>query len=217
MWTRAPWTTSPGGFFEPKRGYRYKAESPLIRELVGEGAGRVLDLGAGCGVVGLSAALATPDATVTLVERNPTLAEFSRRNLREHQRDGEVLEVDLRALPLGEPYDLIVSNPPYFVPGSGQPSRATMVREATHAHHGDVETFVVTGAQHLAPDGAMWVVFPAESLPRLVLSIARAGLALCEVVVLFARHKEAPFRVWCKAQHTPSRLVVRELSVWTTR
>ena len=119
--TPTPWAGPPRFLLEPKRGYRFRAESTLISELVSPDALKILDLGAGCGVVGLSAAAAAPNARVTLVERNTVLASLARENLASSPAEGCVVETDLRDAELDGPFDLIVTNPPYFRPGSGQP------------------------------------------------------------------------------------------------
>ena len=43
-------------FYQPEKGYHFSADSLLLAEFVAsDGADRVLDLGAGCGIVGLAA------------------------------------------------------------------------------------------------------------------------------------------------------------------
>jgi 16S rRNA (guanine1207-N2)-methyltransferase len=85
----------------------------------------VLDLGAGCGAIGMFAALRSPAARVTMVESNVRAAECARRNVERNGLAGraEVLvRADLEDVPLpadgsggGHPgFDRVLANPPYF-------------------------------------------------------------------------------------------------------
>ncbi|HZS36281.1 MAG TPA: SAM-dependent methyltransferase, partial [Polyangia bacterium] len=64
--------------WQPRDGYRFAVDPLLLVDFVaqvpGLRVGRACDLGAGCGVVALGAALAWPDAHVTAVELQPRLA-----------------------------------------------------------------------------------------------------------------------------------------------
>jgi 16S rRNA (guanine1207-N2)-methyltransferase len=107
--------TRPGTFAHGTvdRGTRTLAEWVEPRR-----AERVLDLGAGCGLLGLYSAKRMPEARVVMVESNVRAAGCARRNA---ERAGvadrvEVLvRADVEDLPAPERgYDLCLTNPPYF-------------------------------------------------------------------------------------------------------
>lgn len=81
----------------------------------GERVGRVLDLCAGSGCIGIAAAVYLPDADVDLVDLSPSALEVARRNVERHGVGDRVrvLESDLFSDLSGNRYDLILSNPPY--------------------------------------------------------------------------------------------------------
>ena len=81
----------------------------------GERVGRVLDLCAGSGCIGIAAAVYLPDADVDLVDLSPSALEVARRNVERHGVGDRVrvLESDLFSGLSGNRYDLILSNPPY--------------------------------------------------------------------------------------------------------
>ena len=80
-----------------------------------EGVGRVLDLCAGSGCIGIACAVYLPEAEVDLADVSPKALLVASRNLARHRLHDRVrvLESDLFAA-IGEGrYDVIVSNPPY--------------------------------------------------------------------------------------------------------
>jgi ribosomal protein L3 glutamine methyltransferase len=80
-----------------------------------EGAGRILDLCAGSGCIGIACAVYLPDAEVDLAEISTAALQVASRNLELHrvQERVHILESDLFEGVGDVRYDLIVSNPPY--------------------------------------------------------------------------------------------------------
>lgn len=80
-----------------------------------EGIGRLLDLGTGCGCIGIAAALYLPQVSVDLVDVSPSALAVAESNLAHYGLQGRVraLESDLFGALGGQCYDVIVSNPPY--------------------------------------------------------------------------------------------------------
>jgi ribosomal protein L3 glutamine methyltransferase len=75
----------------------------------------VLDLCCGSGCIGIACAKVFPHALVDLADVSPEALEVASRNVERHQLEDRVRPVlsDLFEGLDGEPYDLIVSNPPY--------------------------------------------------------------------------------------------------------
>jgi ribosomal protein L3 glutamine methyltransferase len=77
---------------------------------------RILDLCAGSGCIGIAASLVFGDAEVDLADISAPALELARANIARHGVQGRVrvIQSDLfEQLDPVEPYDLIVSNPPY--------------------------------------------------------------------------------------------------------
>jgi len=83
--------------------------------LDGEGVGRILDLCAGSGCIGIAAAIYLPDVDVDLTDVSAEALEVARRNVERHGVADRVrvVESDLYAGLAGNRYDLILCNPPY--------------------------------------------------------------------------------------------------------
>ena len=82
---------------------------------------RVCDLGTGSGALLLLLARRAPDLQLAGVEADPLAARTARDNLAANGLPGEIALGDWREAPLpAGAFDLVVSNPPYFPPGSGR-------------------------------------------------------------------------------------------------
>ena len=81
----------------------------------------VADIGTGTGCVAVAIAVNAPHTHVTATDLNPDYLQLARENAERHHVADRVqlLQGDLlQALPPGETYDVIVSNPPYVETGA---------------------------------------------------------------------------------------------------
>lgn len=80
-----------------------------------ERVSRVLDLCAGSGCIGLAVAEFLPHTEVDLADISPSALAVAARNRAKHgfEERVRVIESDLFAALDGQPYDIIISNPPY--------------------------------------------------------------------------------------------------------
>lgn len=146
---------------QPRRGYRFNVDAILLAAFAGSpgAAGaqpaHVVDLGAGCGIVGLLLARQWDMVRVTLVERQASLAALAERNV-SHNGFAERVQVrceDLRELGwsghAGGP-TLAVCNPPFFCPQRGRTSPDPMIAQARHELAGSLTELVAAMGAGLA-------------------------------------------------------------------
>ena len=143
------------------------------------GGKRILDIGAGTGVIAMMMAQRFPDARVDAVEidgmayvqavENVSQSPFAERI--------ELMNMSIQAFAGAEAhpsYDAIVSNPPYFENALRNPDAQRMV-----ARHADTLPFAqLFGAvvRLLSDDGVFSAVIPAESKSRFDEEASYAGL-----------------------------------------
>lgn len=92
----------------------------------------IVDLGAGCGVIGIELARALKPKELTLVEVQEVFESFLVHNCQEFAPPEVTCSIEIKSykdfLPPTK-YDLVVCNPPYYLPGQGEkakdPNRAT--------------------------------------------------------------------------------------------
>ncbi len=165
---------------QPRAGPRVSIDSLLLAAFAAgcERGRTILDLGAGVGAVALSLLHFAPGARLELLERDEALAALARENLALACAAGGVHVVDLEREGLPETLhrsaDLVVSNPPYFEPGTAREPNEPRQRAADV---GPLAPFLRATARALASRGRAAFVYPARSLPLLISRAETAGLA----------------------------------------
>lgn len=116
----------PRGLSQPGSGFRFSMDALLLSAFAGRGRvrGRVLDLGTGCGVVGLGLALDHPDFFCLGLDADAAMLGHARENARRlglaERFAPFCADVRDQACLAPESMDLVLCNPPYRDPGSGR-------------------------------------------------------------------------------------------------
>ena len=109
--------------------YRFNEDSlRLVKRVLGEtqSAVNILDLGAGSGVIGIELARILKPRLVTLVELQKDFIPYLQKNCEiflGEEVNFEIVESNFSSWNTSLKYDLIVANPPYFLPGHGERSQ----------------------------------------------------------------------------------------------
>lgn len=170
--------------WQPRVGYRFSIDPLLLADFVGAGPlGRVVDIGAGVGVVGLLLARNDPQAQVTLVELQPRLADLCRRNADGNSLGGRctVVEGDVRSADLkqrlpGAWFDLVASCPPYYALGRGEVNPDSEEAIARHEIHLPLGDLVQAARRLVGFRGRVAFIYPSPRLPQLLASMVTEGL-----------------------------------------
>ncbi|MEO1922937.1 MAG: methyltransferase, partial [Nautiliaceae bacterium] len=76
--------------------------------------GDVLEVGGGCGVLGLLLKRDFPKISLSIIEKQKVMAEFIKKNIKENALEAEVIEGDFLTAEINKKFDFIVSNPPFY-------------------------------------------------------------------------------------------------------
>ena len=194
--------------WQPRAGYRVNLDSLLLAWFVGAPPyGRVADLGAGVGPIGLALAARDPEARVTLVELQPKMASLARRNVADNglASRASVVEVDLadeaasRALLRGASFDRVVSSPPYFPVAAGPTVPDESVAIARHELRLTLPALARAARRLLVPGGRVFIVFPSDRLVSLVTALVAEHFAVSRLRPIQPRPEQPANRVLVEA------------------
>ncbi len=167
--------------YQSKDGYRFSVDALLLYSFVNlPRAGKIADLGAGSGIVGLLLAKKYPDSMVSLIELQAGLADLARKNvvLNSLEERVSVMEKDLREIascpsfPSTEDrFDIVVSNPPFRKPRTGLISPEE--ERAIARHEIKLKLSELVGASHrlLRSKGRFFLIHHPERLSELVCAL----------------------------------------------
>ncbi|MDD5156640.1 methyltransferase [Sulfurimonas sp.] len=102
--------------YQPDSGYCYNSDSIFLYDFISffKPKGRVLDVGAGCGVIGLLVARDNEKVELEAVEKQDIFVEYARVNARVNSIKYKIHNSDFLELDEGLKYDYIISNPPFY-------------------------------------------------------------------------------------------------------
>lgn len=161
--------------WQPAHGYRAAADPVLLAAAAPAGPGaRVLDLGCGVLTAGLCLAVRVPGIALAALERQAPYADLARRNAARNGVAAEVVEGDVAWMPaaLRRPFDVVLLNPPYFLPGDGTPARDPG-REAALREETPLDVWLDAAARRVVPGGWLVLIQAAERLPDVLAALPR--------------------------------------------
>lgn len=127
----------------------------------------ILDVGTGSGVIALMMAQRFQHAQITAVEIDEDACREADNNFRASCWSSRlnVCQTDFRTFQpedVDSTFDLIVSNPPFFVTGYGADAPDMARRDARQDSTLPLSALIKRSADMLSPDGSLCLVLPAE-------------------------------------------------------
>jgi tRNA1Val (adenine37-N6)-methyltransferase len=157
------------------------------------GRKRILDVGTGTGLISLMLAQRS-QALITAIDVDEKAVSQARENVNRSPWDRiEVIQADFKQFCPENRYDMIVSNPPYFVRSLKSPDgQRTLARHADELNYTDLFAGV---DRLLTPNGLFSLIIPAESLPEIISLSQQFNLSLLRRLNVITKPAAAPKRI----------------------
>lgn len=210
-----------------RRGYRFCVDALLLADFLDvRPSYRLLDIGAGSGVVSLALWAMKPFRSVTAVEIQTGLAALAERNVRLNGAEDTiaVAHADIRAFRPKEKFDAAFSNPPYRPVGKGRiapdPERAI----ARHEIQLTLDALFAAAARLVKPKGRFSLVYLAERVRDLEAAAVAHGFHLARMRNVLSHKGEPPVMVlheyrlggrFVRAKRMPSLVLFTSSGVYT--
>lgn len=160
----------------------------LLGALLGQSARlrrskRVLDIGAGTGLLSLMAAQ-NSSATITAVELDEQAAQQALSNFTDSPwaERLQLMHCAIQNVTTNQRFDCIVTNPPFFQQAfKGIDPRRNLARHTDTLTYTDLADAI---AQHLNDNGEAWILLPVSSTPLFMQAANQQELALIRQVGL---------------------------------
>ena len=154
----------------------------------------ILDIGTGTGVIALMLAQRFANAFVDAVEIDEMAAERASLNAQNSIFANRIAVKHAAFQDFETPklYDLIVSNPPFFV--NDLKNEETRKGIARHAELDFFDVLIEKSSRLLTESGKLWLILPVKQANEVILKGAGFDFSLCERINLHSDKNKATFR-----------------------
>jgi tRNA1Val (adenine37-N6)-methyltransferase len=155
---------------------------------------RILDIGTGTGVIALMLAQRFEMARVDAVEIDKQAALRAAKNFHQSLFSDRLIVnwADIASFKSDDRFELIVSNPPYFVNDLKNAEARKGI--ARHAHEDFFAALISKVAELLTADGVFWVILPVKQAEQLVVNAVLKRLFPVKIVHVYSDIYKTEFR-----------------------
>lgn len=170
----------------------------------------ILDIGTGCGILALMMAQKSM-ANITAIDVDLNSIHEAKENFQNSPWDDRLkaIQIDLETFSNDNltPYDLIISNPPYFNQSITSPNQQRNI--ARNANLLTFETLIIIVKRLLAPNGDLWLILPTEEFRKFSATATAHLLGCSQRIDISHRLGETPVLTVSHWKHFSENLVHR--------
>ena len=164
---------------QPCSGYRYTSDTMLLYDFILRRgcAGKVLDIGCGCGVLGLLVKRDLPTCQMSAIDIQPSNVALACKNAQHNGIDMEMFEGDFLALEHRQHFDVLISNPPFYHEGVLKTEDAHL-RTSRYNSALPLGPFLAHAKRVLKPHGKLLWCYDAKQIGLLLGLLKDEGFTL---------------------------------------
>jgi tRNA1Val (adenine37-N6)-methyltransferase len=168
--------------YQPLEGYRYNSDSIFLYGFISqfEPRGRMLDVGAGSGVLGLLVARDHPRVDLEAVEKQEVFVHYASKNAEVNNIKYSVHHSDFLDYDDREGFEYIVSNPPFYHEGASR-SEDAMIATARSNSSLPMDAFFAKVAKLLKPQGHFIFCYDPQQFGLICAALDRVKLRVVDV------------------------------------
>lgn len=184
-------------------GFRASIDSILLARSVHIKSGMaILDVGCGVGSASILAAYGVDSVHVTAIDIDEAATKLAAENYQANGINAKVICNDVSDFPLtGERFDAVITNPPFFKPGTGRKSPLKSI-----ARHENVElsTWISFCIKRLKPNGRFYIIHTSDRIQDILVALHAYHSYVGGITIepISFKQNADPKRVIITAQHS---------------
>jgi len=155
---------------------------------------KILDIGTGTGVIAMMLAQRFPLSAVDAVEIDESAAAAAQKNFQQSPFSARttVHPLAYEKFETAAKYDLIVSNPPFFVNDLKNPEKRKEI--ARHTHEDFFDLLLRKAVTMMNASGSIWLILPVKQAQKVITNAVLHQLYPSRIINICSDQNKAPFR-----------------------
>ena len=168
--------------YQPESGYCYNSDSLFLYNFISSfnPHANLLDIGAGCGIVGLLVARDNPKVKLEAVEKQDIFIEYATHNARVNKIEYKLHKCDFLDLDISKKYEYIISNPPFY-PNGAKKSENEILFNARYNINLPLSGFFKKVSQLLKPHSHFIFCYDASQFALICAELDKVKLRVVDV------------------------------------
>ena len=194
--------------FQMDSGYRYNSDSLLLYDFISsfKPKGKLLDVGCGCGILGLLLKRDFPALDVCLLDIQEQNCTLTRANAQQNELTCKAIECgDFLEISFEQKFDFIISNPPFYHGGSVK-SEEPSLSISRHNSALPLEKFAKKVTKTLSNRGYFIFCYDAKQLDIIAHALIENGLKIEDVLLVHDKEDKEASLVLIRARKSSKSL-----------
>ncbi len=158
-------------YYQYKNGYRTGIEPIILASKVPSNANKILDIGCGCGSISLILAFRNKNSYIYGWDKNNDFLLLANKNKLDNNFNNliyENLDITNFSSAYSDFFDVIVTNPPFFIEGSVLKSKNKLLQDARYISINKLNEWIKNMLDYLKDDGKAFLINRYNNLDLLL-------------------------------------------------
>lgn len=174
--------------YQLKDGYRYNSDTLMLYKFAISLnlRGDILEVGTGCGVLGLLLKRDLKNANLTLMDIQKDNVALCQKNALVNEISCEILEGDFNSFKSSKRFDTIISNPPFYHDGVIK-SENSHLSISRYSNNLSLKSLISNANSHLKPNGNLILCYDAKQLMDIVVLFDEFKLRITKLKFIYPK------------------------------
>ncbi|MBO5064253.1 MAG: methyltransferase [Campylobacter sp.] len=175
--------------YQLQNGYRYNSDTLFLYDFIGSKLkGQILDVGCGCGILGL---LVARDNKIKLtgIDIDPLNVQISQHNASVNGIAGEFIAEDFSKFKSDIKFDFIISNPPFYHTNVTK-SQNKHIANSRYSDSLSLEEFLASCNRNIKPKGVLYFCYDAKQIGDIIPLLSKFKLNLTKLKFIYSKDNQ---------------------------